>query len=176
MISIRKFVGYLGAAGGIGAALALAMSSQTGLAASPADRVSDQPAVAQFTPSAACSAAIAAIKSAVIADASEDGSERAVAKTNPDAASDQTEDAAEVANFRSLFSAARTACAPAVTSIPSEPAHTFTPSAACMAAIQALKAAWAQGRAATAAQWQQLQSLAQAVRTACGWTWSGQRS
>ena len=46
---------------------------------------------------------------------------------------------------------------------------TFTPSAQCTADLQALKAAWAQGRLTTRAQWIQLQTLAQAVRADCGW-------
>jgi hypothetical protein len=175
MISIRKFVGYTGAAAAL-AALALALSTNTGLASAP----KDHEAVAQLTPSAACSSAIQTVKDAFAADSSEDASERAIAKTNPDLTADQNEDATEVTNFRSLFASARTACAPAVTSTSTSNGaeateKTLTPSAQCTAALQALKAAWAQGRPTTTAQWQQLQTLAQAVRTACGWSWSGGR-
>lgn len=177
-MSIRKFVGYAGAAAvAIGVALMLAVQAQAGPAVAP-DGI-DHSTAAQHNPSAACTAAIQAIRDAVVADRSEDGSERAVAKTNPDATADRTEDGAEIANFTSLFSAARTACAPAATAAggggTEEPRTTFTPSAQCTAAIQALKAAWAQGRPTTMAQWMQLQTLARAVRTACGFTWTGDR-
>ena len=175
MFANRKLVGYTGLAAGLGAAIALAMTSQPGLAAAPPTRV-DQPATSQLTLSADCTAAINAIKTAVRADAAEDNSERQAARANPTAAEDPSEDTAERANMRALFSAARTACAPAITSEASEPKETaFAPSAACTAAIQALKAAWAQGRPTTAAQWMHLQALGQAVRAACGWSWSGAR-
>jgi hypothetical protein len=177
MMSIRKFVGYTGAAAGIAAALALATAGQTGMASAPAHRINDQPAATELTPSPACSAAIQAIKSAWRADSSEDASERATARINQDAATDPSEDAAEIANFGSLFRAARAACLPTVapTSTSAPIRVLFTPSAACSAAIQALKAAWIQGRPTTSAQWQQLQALVQAVRTACGWSWTGGR-
>ncbi|TMG67504.1 MAG: hypothetical protein E6H86_05300 [Chloroflexi bacterium] len=168
MISIRKFVGYTGAAAGISAAIALAASAQIGLAYAPSSQSSDRSIATQATVSAECAAAVQNIKSAATADASEDASERAVAKTNPDLAGDQTEDSTERANFVSLFGAARTACAPATTSAPLS--KTFTPSAQCTSAVQALKAAWAAGRPTTRAQWMQLQTMAQAVRAACGWT------
>ncbi|TMC52423.1 MAG: hypothetical protein E6J20_12225 [Chloroflexi bacterium] len=167
MISIRKFVGYTGAAAGISAAIALA-SAQIGLAYAPSSQSSDRSIAAQATLSAECTAAIENIKSAATADASEDASERAVAKTNPDVTADQGEDSTERANFVSLFGAARTACAPTATSAPVT--KTFAPTAQCTAAVQALKAAWAAGRPTTKAQWMNLQTLAQAVRAACGWT------
>jgi hypothetical protein len=172
MSVIRKFVGYTGAAAGIGAAIAIAMSSQTGLAAAPANRVQEEPTAPQLTLSAACTAAIDAIKADFRADASEDNAERQAVRTDPTAAEAPGEDAGEVANLEALFSAARTACAPAATN----PAFTkFTPSAQCTAAIAALKAAWMQGRPTTQSQWQNLQALAQAVRTACGAAWSRDR-
>ena len=175
MFVIRKFVGYTGAAAGIGAAIAIAMSSQTGLAAAPTNRV-QEPALSQFTPSAACTAAINAIKAAFRADAVEDNAERQAARTDPTAAETPGEDAGEVANLKALFGAARTACAPAVTAPTVErPETKFTLSAQCTAAIAALKAAWMQGRPTTLSQWQNLQTLAQAVRAACGWSWSGER-
>src|SRR5689334_5774353 len=175
MFVIRKFVGYTGAAAGIGAAIAIAMSSQTGLAAAPTNRV-QEPALSQFTPSAACTAAIDAIKAAFREDAAEDNAERLAARTDPTAAETPGEDAGEVANLKALFGAARTACAPAVAAPTAERTETkFTLSAQCTAAITALKAAWAQGRPTTQSQWQNLQTLAQAVRTACGWGWSGER-
>ncbi len=164
MISIRKFVGYTGAAAGILAAIALAASAQTAVAAAPGS----QSTATQATVSPECTAAIQDIKAAAAADASEDATERAVAKTNPDLIADRAEDRTERANFVSLFGAARTACAPAAAA----PLTTkFAPSAACTSAIHALKAAWAQGRPTTQAQWMQLQTLAQAARDACGgWT------
>jgi hypothetical protein len=169
MLLIRKLVGYTGIAAGISAAIAIAMSSQAGLAAAPASRAIDQPTVAQVTPSADCLAAIQKIKDAVALDRSEDAAERAVAKTTPDEA-DQAQDQIERANFKSLFVDARTACAPAVAAgATAPPTETrFVPSSQCTAAIQALKAALPQGPPKSAAQWQQLQSLARAVRTACG--------
>jgi NAD(P)-dependent dehydrogenase (short-subunit alcohol dehydrogenase family) len=176
MFVIRKFVGYTGAAAGIGAAIAIAMSSQTGLAAAPANGVQEEPAASQLTLSAACTAAIDAIKADFRADASEDNAERQAARTDPTAAEAPGEDAGEVANLKALFSAARTACAPAATTPATSPAFTkFTPSAQCTAAIAALKAAWMQGRPTTQSQWQNLQALGQAVRSACGWSWSGER-
>jgi hypothetical protein len=171
MFAIRKFVGYTGAAAGIGAAIALAMSTQTGLASASTIRM-DEPET-QFTPSPACTAAINAIKADFKADAAEDNAERMAARANPTAGETPGEDAAEIANLRALFTAAKTACAPAVTAPAPEPK--FTPSAQCVAAIAALKAAWAQGRPTTLAQWQHLQALAVAVRNACGWRWADAR-
>ena len=171
MFGIRKFVGYTGAAAGIGAALALALSSQTGYAAAPMDR-STQPAGFEFTPSAACTAAITAIKTWFANDAAEDNSERAAVRTDPTAAEAPGEDATERADLQGLIGNARTACAPASTTT----APTFTKptlSAQCTSAIAALKAAWAAGRPTTQAQWQNLMTLAHNVRTACGFTWTG---
>jgi len=167
MISIRKFVGYTGAAAGIAAAIALAMASQAVVAAAPTSRVGDQPATMQSAPSAECTAAIQTIKTAAINDSKEDASERSIAKTNPDEATDVSEDGDELANFKTLFGIARSACAPAAETAPK--VSTFTPSAQCTSALQALEAAWAHGRPTTQAQWSNLQSLAQAVRAACGW-------
>ncbi|HKB17566.1 MAG TPA: hypothetical protein VKF28_00910 [Candidatus Dormibacteraeota bacterium] len=164
MISIRKFVGYTGTAAGIIAAFALAASAQTAVAAAPWN----QSPATEATVSPQCTAAFQDIKAAAAADRSEDATERAVAKTNPDLTADRAEDSTERANFVSLFRAARTACAPAAAA----PLTTkFAPSSACTSAIQALKAAWAQGRPTTQTQWMQLQTLAQAARAACGgWT------
>jgi hypothetical protein len=173
MTVIRKLVIGTGAAGLL-AAGAVLLLGQTGVAATRTFDPSSSPAeVTTPAPSAACTAAIQAIKNAVVADRSEDAAERHVAKAEgPDAevaedAADRSEDSAELAGFRSLFSAARTACAPAAT-VTFKPA----PSAACTTAVQALKADLAQGRPTTRAQWQQLASLFQAVRTACGFTWN----
>lgn len=168
MFGIRRFVVGTGAAGLL-AAGALVLFGQTSAAATPSF---DQrtPAVQVTTPSAACTSAIQAIKDAVVADRSEDLAEWHLAKAEGESAVDESEDASELANFKSLFAAARAACAPAAPAAP----VTFrpAPSAQCTAAVQALKAAWAQGRPTTTAQWQQLQTLFQAVRSACGFTWS----
>ena len=173
MKSIRKFVVGAGSAGLLAAA-ALLLFAQTGVAATRS--FDGRPTTSQATLTAACTAAIQAIKDAVVADRSEDAAERAVAKTEGTEAADRPEDAAERANFISLFKAARTACAPTTVTKPVE--RTFTPSPACTSAIQAVKAFWAQGRPTTMAQWQQLQSLVQAARAACGFTtasWSWDR-
>ena len=173
MFVIRKFVGYTGAAAGIGALVALALSSQTGLAAAPIDR-SPQPAGFDFTPSAACTAAVDAIKAWFANDAAEDNSERQAVRADPTAAEAPGEDAAEVAVVQGLFANARAACVPAVTS--TSTITTFTKptlSPQCTSAIAALKAAWAAGRPTTPAQWQNLMTLARNVRIACGFSWSG---
>ena len=158
---IRKFV--VGAAGAGIATAALLMSPATGTAQT---RTFDDHFGSPQAPSAACTAAIQAIRDAVVVDRTEDAAERAVANTEGADPADRTEDAAERAHFISLFKAARTACAPANPG--AAIAHSFAPSPACTAAVQALKAAWAQGRPATLAQWQHLQSLFMAVRSACG--------
>jgi hypothetical protein len=168
MTSIRKFVVGAGTARLL-ATGALVLTAQAGAAGTQSFDAG--PATAEATAptlSPACTAAIQTIKDAVAADRSEDAAERAVAKTEGTEAADVTEDASERANFIGLFKAARTACAPAVTK---PVVHTFTPSAACTSAIQGLKAAWTQGRPTTRAQWLQLESLFQAARTACGFTW-----
>jgi hypothetical protein len=171
MFGIRKFVVGTGTAGLL-AAGALLLFGQAGVAAVRSLDSSSSPAqVTIAAPSAACTAAIQAIKNAVVADRAEDAAERHLAKSEGlDPAADKAEDATEHANFKSLFAAARTACAPAA-----PPAVTLTRSPACTAAIQAFKAALAQGRPTTRAQWQQLQTLFGDVRTACGFTWSWDR-
>ena len=172
MLRIRKFVVGATVAAGL-AALAMLLATQTAIAST----ASIEPAVVgsaitshgAVAASADCTAAIKALKAAVVADRTEDAAERAVAKTEGSEGADQVEDAAEIANFRSLWNNIRSACAPAAPVV-TRPATT-QPSAACTAAVQALKAAWAQGRPTTPAQWLQLESLAQAAKTACGWTW-----
>ncbi len=171
MFVIRKCVGYTGAMAAMAAALGMAMSAQAAVAAVPSSTFSDQPTVAQEAPSAECAAAIQAIRAVVAADASEDASERAVAKTNPELAVDPSEDASEGANLQTLFTAARDACATGIKkTMPMPGSTTFGsgPSAACIAAIQQLKAAWAQGRRTNPAQLRALQQLLEAARVACG--------
>jgi hypothetical protein len=138
---------------------------------------STQPAGFEFTPSASCTAAIGAIKTWFTNDASEDNSERMAARTDPTAAETPGEDAAETAELQGLIGNARAACSPAVAST-AVTAPTFTKptlSAQCTSAIAALKAAWAAARPTTQAQWQNLMTLAQSVRTACGSTWTEAR-
>lgn len=174
MISIRKFVGYAGAAAGLSAVMALAMSTQTGIAYTASLQPSSEPAVTdndttQATLSPACTAAIANLKAAFVADATEDKSEYATARLNGGSETDN--DSAEASNFMTLWNAVRSGCAPTASAGSTVPpvAHTYTLSATCKADLAALKAAWEQ-HPTTRAQWQQLQSLAQAARAACGWT------
>ena len=173
MTGIRKFVVGAAAAAGM-AAFGMVLAAQGALASTawfePGSHVQAATTQSTFTPSAACTAAIQALKEAITADRAEDAAERAVAKTEGTEAADQAEDAAEITNFKALWTGIRAACAPAA-SVVTRPAVS-APSAACTAAVQALKAAWAQGRPTTRAQWQQLQTLAQAAKTACGWSWT----
>ena len=174
MLVIRKFVGYTSAAAALGTVVAMVAFAQTGIAATtrPLPEVMtahgvtlhDTAPAAVTAPSAACTAALQALKAAVADDRTEDEAERQAARTNPDLAVDATEDQAERAHFHTLFSNIRTACA--VTK-PAE-TRTFTPSAQCTAAVQAVKAFWAQGRPTTRAQWTQLFTLMKEARTACG--------
>ena len=171
MFGMRKFVVGTGIAGLL-AAGALLLFGQVGVAATQSFDWSSSPAqVTIAAPSAACTAAIQAIKDAVVADRAEDAAERHLAKTGGlDPAADQTEDATEHAHFKALFTAARGACVAAA-----PVSFNTTRSPACTAAIQAFKAALAQGRPTTKAQWQQLQTLFGNVRTACGFSWSWDR-
>jgi hypothetical protein len=180
MISIRKFVGV---AAGITVAVMMALATQTAAAHESSGWLADAPAVTHETHttvalSPECTAAIQAIRTAFANDRTEDVAERAQASLEPDSAADQAEDAAEIANFRSLFAAARTACAASISAaIKSHTAITLTRSAQCTAAVQALKAElksiWTQGTRPTSAQWAQVKTLSAAARAACGWSgWS----
>lgn len=171
MFVIRKFVVGTGAAGLLAAGALLLFAQSAAAETRSFDGGASPVQETTATPSAACTSAIQAIKDAVVADRSEDLAEWHAAKAggaDVEDAADQSEDTAERASFASLFSAARTACAPAAPAA----VTTTLKSPACTAAVQALKAAWAQGRPTTRAQWQQFASLFQAVRTACGFTWS----
>src|SRR5581483_2626470 len=109
-----------------GIAAILAIGAQAGFAETPAGNTGEHvSALSQATPSSACTTARDALKAARAADETEDASERALAKTNPDEAGDKTEDAAEKANMKSLADAVRKACEP-------------QPSAQCVSARQAL--------------------------------------
>lgn len=84
----------------------------------------------KITVSTGCQTAITALKALRQADATEDATERAAAKQPPSASAleaDKAEDAADKQQWRTALLAARTACVP-------------QPSAACQAAIAALKA------------------------------------
>jgi len=133
MISIRKLGGYTGAVTVVAIAALFAMQAHAGIAQTPRLAAA---VLAQPTPSAACTAARQALKTAQGADATEDASERAAAKTNPDEAADSAEDKTEKAAMKTLRDAVRQACEP------QKPA----PSAQCVAARQALKDAKAQDR------------------------------
>lgn len=172
MDSIRKFVGYAGAAAAISAALAITMSTTGAASTRLGDRDNEDSAAAtQVTVSKPCADAILTLKNAVIALI---GEERAEA-LNPSQPSDPTEDATEFAAIAKYALAARDACAPAQTAAPvtvpaSKPAvvPNSSQNLQCAVAVQALKAAWMQGRPTTQAQWIQLATLAKAARNACG--------
>lgn len=171
MISIRKFVGYTGAAAGICGMLVLATPTTAEFAAAPSMRPIDGVVVTHDTASpptalsAGCTAALQSLKTSAAGDRTEDAAERSLTMTDADAV-DRSEDATERASRQSLFASIHSACAPAKTA--SGSTVRSTPSAACTSAISALKAAWQQGRPRTAAQWQRLFTLIKAARSACG--------
>lgn len=172
MFSIRKFVGYAGAAAGLSAALLIGMSTQTGLAAVSSTQRETAPVNEDQPPislSPACAAAVQALKAAAVADAAEDRTEYLI-RANTIDTGDAAEDSTELAGFNTLVRKLRTACAPpAAATPPSLFTRSPAPSSQCLAALQALKAAWAQ-RPTTRAEWAQLEMLAMAARTACGFT------
>ena len=187
------FVRGAAAAGAVGAAVAIALAPQPGVATTivyDAHSNGTRVQLSEPTPSAACTAARNSFFGALKADVAEDSSERNLVKTGA-ATNDPTEDQAEWANFRSLAHTMFTACAP------QQPGSTTTPppapSAACIAAKTALKtfltqlrteqqAEWtnhtegtASDRNEDAASWAQLKTLFQNVATACGFTRFDQR-
>lgn len=187
----RLFVRGAAGAGAIGAALAIALAPQPGVANTIVfDEHSNGTTVqtSEPAPSAACMAARNAFYAALKADVAEDSSERDLEKTGA-ATNDPTEDQAEWANFKSLRSALIAACAPQHKTGTTKP----TPTAACTAAKSALQsyltqlranqqAEWAnhtEGTAADqaedAASWAQLKTLFHNVATACGFTRFDQR-
>jgi hypothetical protein len=183
MIRIRRLVGRsVAAAGAIGAAAAIALFPQPGLANHLTfDEHSNGAAVStsEPAPSAACVAAQNAFKAALKADVAEDATERDLAKTgtNPN---DPTEDTAEKANFKTLRTAMVAACEP------QEAQEHPTSTPACTAARASLKsfisafrseekaeeAGGGEGtdadRSEDAGQIAQLKSLFQAAASACG--------
>ena len=180
MLSIRKFVGCAKVVAGIGAVMVLALSPQTAAArsmdgaAGTLHASSPTTNLPQITLSAGCLAALQTLKTAFVNDRQEDADER----TNPNPATDAAEDAAEAAARKALFASVRTACADDIAAIKAKiaAARTTTPSAACMSAVQAWKAAvkalWEQHTRPTDAQLANVRALGQAARTACGWTWT----
>lgn len=173
MRGIRKFVGGVRVAAGLGVAVALALSVQTASAhvvGSPAGA----PVANTVSPSPDCLAALQAIRDALVADRQEDSDEL----QNPNPSGEAVEDSAEAGQFAPLISNLRTACATVIAAIKAQasvPATTTTPPSACVSAVQAWKAfarsLWLQRTPPTAAQQVQLRTLTQAVRSACGLNW-----
>jgi hypothetical protein len=125
---------------------------------------SSTPTAANLSP--ACTSAIQAIKTAFADDRAEDVAERAnAAQAGADPAADAEEDKAERAAVKALWVAARDACAPQIATITTAP---VAPTAACLAAKQAVKDAWARKDYAA------LKSLWTSLKTACGFSsnWS----
>lgn len=177
MLSIRKFVGCVKVAAGLGAAaLALGLSIQVAaahVAAAPAT----QP-VRVISVSQPCLDALQAARDALVADRQEDGVE-----LNTAPASETDEDATEVAKLQSLWATVKSQCADQIAAIKASAGSTTVSkpavSSQCAAAMQTWKAyaksLWTQGSRPTAAQMAQLQQYGQAARAACGWpsgTWS----
>lgn len=123
------------------------------------------PTAATLSP--ACTAALQAIKTAFADDRAEDAAEKAnAALAGSDPAADVEEDKAERAAMKALWVAARTACAPQAVTRPAPPAAA-APTAACLAAKQAVKDAWARKDYAA------LKSLLSTLKTACGFSSTG---
>lgn len=115
-------------------------------------------------PSPACAAAIQKIKTAVADDRAEDTLERKnAALAGADPAADVKEDADERATMKALRADAHAACAGQTVTKAAAPA----PTAACLAAKQAAKDAWARKDKAA------LESLWASVKAACSYPTSG---
>jgi len=120
------------------------------------------PAIATLSP--ACTTAIGKIKTAVADDRAEDAAEKADAALNgANSAADVEEDKTERAAIKALWVAARDACAGQAVKPPTRPA----PTAACLAAKQAVKDAFARKDYAA------LKSLWTSLKTACGFSSTG---
>ena len=182
------------AAGTIGAAAALALAPQPGLASHSAidehsnGTISGSSAQA---PSAACVAATNSFKAALQADVTEDTTERNLERSGTNT-NDPTEDQAEKANFKPLHAAVEAACEPNEATEHEKTRPPATP--ACTAAKQTLKNFMTSARAEElaeandgtegtpadktedAAMWAQAKTLFQNLATACGFTqhsWDG---
>jgi hypothetical protein len=173
MRGIRKFVGCIKVAAGLGTVVVLGLSMQTA-SAHVAAAASSGPATDLTSISPDCLAALQAIRDALVADRQEDADEL----HNPNPSGEAAEDSAEVAQFTPLVSNLRTACATVIAAIKAQtavPPATTTPSA-CVTAVQAWKAfarsLWLQHTPPTTAEQTELRTLSQAVRSACGWSWA----
>lgn len=195
MHSIRKFVGRGILALGIGVIVALAIAVQSGQAARvndavqvPTSTTATQTSIhLNFTtpssPSPACTTAMGRLQAQVASDVAEDVTERSTNASDTEAGADATEDSTERAAFKPLIAAIVAACGTTPREGHKAPIVAKTP--ACAAALQALKAGFAQARTqqmaefangseATAADQAEdqaeaahLQSLWGAVKTAC---------
>src|SRR5579871_4447000 len=120
----RVFVRGVAAAGAIGAAAAIALAPQAGVAENIGvdDHTTTNTVVRESepAPSAACVAARTAFFAALKADVAEDASERDLAKTGANT-NDPTEDQSEHANFKALRTAMVAACEPAEATEATEP-------------------------------------------------------
>ena len=127
--------------------------------------VKSTPIAVTLTP--ACTAAIAKIKAALADDRTEDAAEKAdAALSAPNSAADLEEDKAEKAARKALWAETRAACAGQAVTKPAPPAG-VAPSAACLAAKQAVKDAWTRtDKAAMKSAWSSL-------KTACGFSATG---
>lgn len=172
MRSIRKFVGCVKVAAGLGAALVvLGLSVQTATArvvTIPTEQTSTQ----SVSLSAGCLGALQAIRDAIVNDRQEDAEEFRA----PNPSGEAAEDGAESTAFAPLISNLRTACSAEIAAVKAgTPVGTTQPTvpAQCTAAVQAwksfVKTLWAQRTPPTAAQQAQLRQLGQAVKSACGW-------
>jgi len=156
---------------GAGASVSTALHNTAGLSFMTATKVRVPLAIHTVTPTASCATARQALDAAKAKDKAEDAAELTAGKP-----ADATEDASEMAAFKPLITAAIKACG-------------FTkpaPSAACVAAMQAVKAAitkeqgedaaertaGTEGSAADTSEDQaeraQLSPLLSSIRTACG--------
>src|SRR5438552_9347229 len=173
MNSIRKLLAVGTGAVGLAAVVAFALAPVTVLAEGShgwdfwrgfALSAKSTPPTAVTLP-AACTDALQAIKAAHSQDVSEDAQERlAAVQEGADLAADVQEDKDELAAFQALWVKARDACAPQLATKPVPSAPTATQSAACVAATQAVKDAWARK------DWAAVRSLWTTVKSACGFS------
>jgi len=120
------------------------------------------PAAATLSP--ACTAAIDKIKAAFADDRAEDAAEKAdAALSAANSAADLEEDKTERAAIKALWVAARDACAGQAVRPVTRPAVP-APTAACLAAKQAVKDAWMRKDYAA------LKTLFSSLKTACGFS------
>src|SRR5712664_2338964 len=174
MKSIRKLMAVGTRAGALGVVMAFALAPITVLAegshnwelwrGSAFSAKSTTPKA--VTLSEACTAAIQNIKAAHAQDRAEDAQEKLdAAQAGASPTADVEEDKTERAAMKALWVAARDACAPQLATKTFAP--TGTPSTACLAAKQAVKAAW------LAKNYAALKSLWTTVKTACGFSSTG---